>query len=103
MLNSDKRFSLSKTRVIINAILDGKIEEAEFEIDEYFRFQIPTSLGDIDSNLLIPANIWKDQEVYRETAVNLVKKFQDNFSQYDLGDTEVKEADAPIRDSFPVP
>ena len=87
-----KRFSLPKTRAIINAILDGEIEEAEFETDVYFRFQIPTSLGDIDSKLLNPMRAWNDPDHYRTTAEDLVKKFQKNYQQYDLGDKAVQRA-----------
>ena len=84
-----KRFSLPKTREIINAILDGVIEEAEFETDVYFRFQIPTSLGNINSKLLNPMRAWNDSDQYRTTAEDLVKKFQKNYLQYDLGDEAV--------------
>ena len=87
-----KRFSLPKTREIINAILDGEIEDAEFETDVYFRFQIPTSLGDIDSKLLNPMRAWNDPDNYRTTAEDLVKKFQKNYQQYDLGDKAVHRA-----------
>ena len=87
-----KRFSLPKTREIINAILDGEIEDAEFETDVYFRFQIPTSLGDIDSKLLNPMRAWTDPDHYRTTAEDLVKKFQKNYQQYDLGDKAVHRA-----------
>jgi len=87
-----KRFSLPKTREIINAILDGEIEDAEFETDVYFRFQIPTSLGDIDSKLLNPMHAWNDPDNYRTTAEDLVKKFQKNYQQYDLGDKAVHRA-----------
>ena len=87
-----KRFSLPKTREIINAILDGEIEDAEFETDVYFRFQIPTSLGDIDSKLLNPMRAWNDPDHYRTTAEDLVKKFQKNYQQYDLGDKTVHRA-----------
>ena len=87
-----KRFSLPKTREIINAILDGEIEDAEFETDVYFRFQIPTSLGDIDSKLLNPMRAWNDPDHYRTTAEDLVKKFQKNYQQYDLGDEAVHRA-----------
>ena len=87
-----KRFSLPKTREIINAILDGEIEDAEFETDMYFRFQIPTSLGDIDSKLLNPMRAWNDPDHYHTTAEDLVKKFQKNYQQYDLGDKAVHRA-----------
>ena len=91
-----KRFSLPKTREIINAILDGVIEEAEFETDVYFRFQVPTSLGDIDSKLLNPMRAWNDSDHYRTTAEDLVKKFQKNYQQYDLGDEAVHRAGPAI-------
>ena len=87
-----KRISLPVTRQIIHAILAGSIKESNFEIDPYFGIMVPQSLGDIDSALLIPAKVWKDQEEYRETAKDLVKKFQKNFEQYDLGDSEVRNA-----------
>ena len=87
-----KRISLPITRSIIHAILDGSINNNSFEEDPYFGFMVPKTLSDIDSNLLIPAKIWKDQIVYRSTANDLVRKFQRNFDQYDLGDLKVREA-----------
>ena len=87
-----KRISLPVTRSIIDAILDGRINDNSFQEDPYFRFMVPNTLSDIDSNLLVPAKIWKDQIVYRSTANDLVRKFQNNFDQYDLGDPKIREA-----------
>ena len=87
-----KRISLPVTRSIIHGILDGSINNNSFEEDPYFGFMVPKTLRDIDSKLLIPAKIWKDQIVYGSTANDLVRKFQSNFDQYDLGDRKVREA-----------
>ena len=87
-----KRFSLPKTREIINSILGGQIEKSEFETDPYFGFQIPISLGEIDSNLLNPIRAWDNLDEYHTTAKELVQKFQANYKQYDLGDTAVLNA-----------
>jgi len=87
-----KRFNLPKTREIINSILGGEIEKSEFETDPYFRFQIPISLGEIDSNLLNPVRAWDNLDEYHTTAKELVQKFQANYKQYDLGDTAVLNA-----------
>ena len=87
-----KRISLPVTRSIIDAILDGRINDNSFQEDPYFRFMVPNTLSDIDSNLLVPAKIWKDQIVYRSTANDLVRKFQNNFDQYDLGDPKIRES-----------
>ena len=87
-----KRFSLPKTREIINSILGGEIEKSEFETDPYFGFQIPISLGVIDANLLNPVRAWDNLDEYHVTAKELVRKFQANYKQYDLGDTAVLNA-----------
>ena len=87
-----KRFNLPKTREIINSILGGEIEKSEFETDPYFGFQIPISLGEIDSNLLNPVRAWDNLDEYHTTAKELVQKFQANYKQYDLGDTAVLNA-----------
>jgi phosphoenolpyruvate carboxykinase (ATP) len=87
-----KRFNLPKTREIINSILGGEIEKSEFETDPYFGFQIPISLGEIDSNLLNPIRAWDNLDEYHTTAKELVQKFQANYKQYDLGDTAVLNA-----------
>jgi len=87
-----KRFSLPKTREIINSILSGQIEKSEYETDPYFGFQIPISLSEIDSNLLNPIRAWDNLDEYHTTAKELVEKFQTNYKQYDLGDTAVLNA-----------
>jgi len=87
-----KRFSLPKTREIINSILGGQIEKSDYETDPYFGFQIPISLGEIDSNLLNPIRAWNNLDEYHTTAKELVQKFQANYKQYDLGDTAVLNA-----------
>ena len=87
-----KRFSLPKTREIINSILGGEIEKSEFETDPYFGFQIPISLGVINANLLNPVRAWDNLDEYHVTAKELVRKFQANYKQYDLGDTAVLNA-----------
>ena len=87
-----KRFSLPKTRKILDAILNGDIENVEFDKDLYFGFQIPTFLSDIESDLLNPLKAWSDLEEYHRSAGELVKKFQKNYKQYDLGDDTIRNA-----------
>ena len=91
-----KRFSLPKTRQIINYILGGEIEKEEFELDKYFGFKIPVNLGDIDNNLLNPIRAWDDLKEYHNTAKDLVLKFQKNYKQYDLGDKDLLDAGPKI-------
>ena len=84
-----KRISLPLTRKIIHKILDGSIEKTQFQIDEYFGFNIPESLFDIDSSILNPKNSWDNQSDYENSAINLVRKFKKNYKKYDLGDDDI--------------
>ena len=84
-----KRFSLPKTRLIIDSILDGQIEKSDFHKDTYFQFEIPKSIKNIESSLLNPSEAWSDKQKYHSTAVKLVLKFQENYKKYDLGDDDV--------------
>ena len=86
------RISLPITRKIIHKILDGTIQSCNFEKDALFGFHIPTTLDDIDSNLLLPKNIWGDEKDYLIAAKDLIDKFQDNFSQYEIDDEKIKNA-----------
>ena len=91
-----KRISLPVTRQIIHATLDGSIDSSTFEADPYFGIMVPQCLGDIDPGILVPAKAWKDQNEYNNIAKELVKKFQKNFEQYDLGDAEILSAGPKI-------
>ena len=91
-----KRFSLPKTREILNSILNGNIEKVNCTKDLYFGFDIPTILSDIEPELLNPLKAWDDLDRYHNTAKELVKKFQNNYKQYDLGDDVLRNAGPKI-------
>ena len=88
--SGSKRFSLPKTRKIIEAVLDGKIEHSNFSIDKYFGFKIPDKIDDIDSNILDPQKAWVDLDAYHIAAEELIQKFKLNYEKYDLGDDEIR-------------
>ncbi|MCL4169767.1 UNVERIFIED_CONTAM: hypothetical protein GTU68_051123, partial [Idotea baltica] len=79
---SGKRISIKDTRGIINAILDGSIEEAECENIAYFNLEVPTSLPNVNSDILIPKNTYEDEAEWDKRAVELAKLFVDNFEKY---------------------
>ena len=91
-----KRISLPITRKIIYAILDGNISGANCETDPYFGVQVPTSLEDIGSEILIPSNAWSNEDEYRKIAEDLVGKFQANFEGYSISDEEIINAGPKI-------
>ena len=87
-----KRISLQVTRKIIYAILDGTIKNANFETDPYFGVDVPTSLDDLGPEILLSAKAWSDLEEYKSVAEQLVKKFQENFKEFNIDDDKIVKA-----------
>jgi phosphoenolpyruvate carboxykinase (ATP) len=79
---SGKRISIQDTRGIIDAILDGSIEEAETKIIPLFNLEVPTSLPNVDSQILDPRDTYEDVAIWNEKAQNLAKLFITNFERY---------------------
>lgn len=77
-----KRISIKDTRAIIDAILDGSIENAETKVVPIFNFEVPTSLHDVDSNILDPRNTYVDSNEWNTKATDLAARFIKNFAQY---------------------
>jgi phosphoenolpyruvate carboxykinase (ATP) len=77
-----KRIDLPSTRNIITSILDGTINNAEFEILPFFNLQIPKNIVGIDSQILNPRNAWKDKFEYDKQAKSLAEKFIKNFENF---------------------
>ncbi|ORJ62191.1 phosphoenolpyruvate carboxykinase (ATP) [Geothermobacter hydrogeniphilus] len=77
-----ERMSIKATRACINAILDGSINDAEFEQTRFFKLNIPKSLPGVDTKLLNPRNAWDDKEAFDATANKLAGMFIDNFKKY---------------------
>jgi phosphoenolpyruvate carboxykinase (ATP) len=89
-----KRMSLKDTRACINAILDGTINESEFDTTKTFRLQVPKTLGDINPELLNPRNAWKDKEAFDKTRDKLAQMFIENFKRYQDADSEFDFSEA---------
>ncbi|AOE50112.1 phosphoenolpyruvate carboxykinase (ATP) [Kangiella sediminilitoris] len=79
---SGKRISIKDTRGIIDAIMDGSIDEADFQTLPYFNLAIPTNLKGVDSNILDPRDTYKDAEEWEVKAKKLAGMFIDNFNRF---------------------
>ncbi len=81
-----KRMSIKNTRACINAILDGSINESEFDTTKTFRLHVPKTLGDIKPEILNPRNAWEDKELFDKTRDNLAEMFIANYKKYQDGE-----------------
>lgn len=76
------KINIKNTRACINAILDGSINESEFELLPVFNLKIPKTLKGVDTEVLNPRNTWKDKESYDETKRKLASMYIKNFKKY---------------------
>ncbi|NQT78432.1 MAG: phosphoenolpyruvate carboxykinase (ATP) [Bacteroidetes bacterium] len=74
-----ERMDLPSTRLIIDAILDGSLENIEYEEIPYFGLQIPKAIPGIGEGILNPRNAWKNPEDWDKSAKDLAQRFIDNF------------------------
>lgn len=76
------RMPIKATRALLNAALDGSLNNAEFRKDENFGFEVPVSVPGVDSAILDPRSTWADKDEYDRTAAKLVDLFVDNFAEF---------------------
>ncbi|HRH11094.1 MAG TPA: phosphoenolpyruvate carboxykinase (ATP) [Bacteroidia bacterium] len=76
------RIKLSYTRALITAALNGEFDKAEFGTTPYFKLAFPKACTGVPSEILEPANAWKDKAAFNQTAQNLAASFIKNFEQY---------------------
>jgi len=87
------RMPIKATRALLNAALDGSLNDAEFRIDPNFGFKVPVAVPGVDAKILDPRATWPNPDEYDATAKKLVQQFIDNFAQFaDHVDAAVREA-----------
>ncbi len=89
------RMPIKATRALLNAALDGSLNEAEFRKDPNFGFDVPVSVAGVDAAILDPRATWADKDEYDRTAQKLVQLFVDNFAQFEAHVDEGVRAAAP--------
>ena len=90
-----KRMPIKATRALLNAALDGSLNDAEFRKDPNFGFEFPIAVPGVDSKILDPREAWSDKAAYDATAQKLVQAFIDNFEQFE------QHVDAGVREAAP--
>ncbi len=90
-----KRISIRHTRNLLNAALDGKLENTEFRKDELFGFNVPNSCPDVPENVLDPSSSWGNKDEYWGKYDALAARFIENFKLFEKGCTQ------SVRDAGP--
>ena len=83
-----KRMSIKHTRAMLNAALNGKLDNVETYVDPFFNLIVPKTCEGVPAEVLNPRNTWNDKNKYDETAKKLANMFIKNFEQFAEGTSE---------------
>ena len=83
-----KRMPIKATRALLNAALDGSLNNAEFRKDPNFGFDVPIAVSGleelgVDSAILDPRSTWANKDEFDRTAARLVDLFVTNFAEFE--------------------
>jgi phosphoenolpyruvate carboxykinase (ATP) len=90
---TDRRMPIKITRTLLNAALDGSLNDVAFRRDPNFGFQVP--VPGVDGSILDPRTTWSDATTYDTKAKKLVTLFVENFRQFE------DSVDRSVRDGAP--
>jgi phosphoenolpyruvate carboxykinase (ATP) len=77
------RMSINHTRTIINAILNGELNDVPTRQDPIFGLFIPERVNNVPPEILNPRDTWKRPEDYDAKARELATLFAENFKEYE--------------------
>ncbi len=87
------RMEIKYTKRLVNAALNGELNDVPMVEDPVFGLQVPTSCDGVPQEVLIPRNTWSDKEAYDAKAKHLAQQFVKNFAEYNnFVSDEIKNA-----------
>jgi len=73
---------INHTRAMLNAAIEGKLDNVPYEQDPIFGVQVPTECPGVPSEVLTARNTWDDKGAYDKKAEHLAGLFEENFKEY---------------------
>ncbi len=76
-----KRISIRMTRTLLNAALNGDLDQVPTEVHPILNLKMPKECPGVPSEMLNPRNTWADKDAYDAQAIKLRDMFRDNFKK----------------------
>jgi phosphoenolpyruvate carboxykinase (ATP) len=89
------RMKIAHTRAMINAALDGQLNDVEYVVDPIFGVEVPTSCPNVPATVLTPKNTWSNGDAYDQQARKLARMFVENFEQFEAEVSDEVKAAGP--------
>ncbi|MEZ5338149.1 MAG: phosphoenolpyruvate carboxykinase (ATP) [bacterium] len=90
-----RRISITYSRAMLHAALDGKLDSVETWNDANFHLSVPVSCPGVPDELLRPRDTWGDKDAYDAAARKLAGMFGDAFGKYSADVSDAVKAAVP--------
>jgi phosphoenolpyruvate carboxykinase (ATP) len=77
------RIEIAQSRRLIRAAVSGQLDDVSYEIDPVFSFEVPGECPGIPAGVLNPRNVAGDPGEYQLRAVQLARRFTEDFAKYE--------------------
>ena len=92
-----KRMSIHHTRALLDAALEGKLQEVEYRKDKLFGFEVPRGCPNVPADVLDPASTWGNKDEYWKKYDALAARYLENFKLFADGCAEDVRRAGPRR------
>ncbi|WP_203361416.1 phosphoenolpyruvate carboxykinase (ATP) [Bacillus sp. REN10] len=89
------RMKLAYTRAMVQAALEGELNNVETYTTKTFGLQIPLHVPGVPDDVLIPRKAWANEDEFMEKAAELAAKFRENFKKFSNVPSEISELGGP--------
>jgi phosphoenolpyruvate carboxykinase (ATP) len=89
------RMKLAYTRAMVQAALEGELNNVETITDDIFGLEIPLQVPGVPDEVLQPAKTWSNQALYVQKATELAEKFKENFKKFSNVAPEIENFGGP--------
>lgn len=90
-----KRMPIQVTRALLHAALDGSLKKTKTRTDPNFGLEVPMEVPGVPKEFLNPRDTWSSHEAYDRRAQDLVRRFNENFVEFE------SYVDEKVRQSAP--
>ena len=80
-----KRISIRHTRNMLNAALEGKLDDVEYRKDKLFGFEVPLTCPNVPEDVFKPSNAWGNKDEYWMKYDALAARYIENFKLFGDG------------------
>jgi phosphoenolpyruvate carboxykinase (ATP) len=80
-----KRISIRHTRNMLNAALEGQLDNVKYRKDKLFGFDVPLTCPEVPDDVLDPSNAWGNKDEYWSKYDALAARYIENFKLFAEG------------------